>query len=135
MGACTLVACGILVSALVLARLTGVDFAHTTAATADHHSGRRFVLDNVAFEITGVHVTKRLRGRRGSARQPGVAPRGVFVSVDVAFRNVGESPVSAFISDSSFLGEDGKTYGLDLGGAAISNLQRDASGRARFVFD
>ena len=135
----TLVGCGVLAFvALVIAGFTsqhnpGANRAASRASVSD--IGRAVILDDVAFEVTSVRRAKRVRRSPRSASEVDLHARGVLVAVDFSYKNVGEDPTTAFVSDSSFLGGDGKTYGLDFGGATISNLQAGASGRARFVFD
>jgi hypothetical protein len=116
-----LVAGGLLVAALVVVALAVVRRSHAPAVTRAR-AGSGVVLGHVAFEITGVRTVARARSATTS------------VAVGVEYENVGETPVTAFTSDSGFLGGDGKTYDLTSGGAAISDLQRHASGRATFVF-
>jgi hypothetical protein len=128
----------VFVVVLVIAALTSPASKTGTAATgtttpAIRKPLERFVLRGVSFEITRARTVERLVGR--DAAGGATRAKGVFVIVDLTFRNVGEDPVTAFTADSGFLGGNGKTYGLDSGGATISGLPPRASGAGRFVFD
>jgi hypothetical protein len=133
----TLVTFGVLlVVAVVIAGITSQHESALDRATAPARSDvdRKVVLKNVAFEVRRVRRVERVRRSSGSASRTDVGTAAVLVTVDVAFENVGKDPATAFVSDSSFLGGDGKTYDLDAGGATIANLQSGASGRGTFVF-
>lgn len=136
----TLIVFGVLFIGIVALSFTslGEEEQATPGAQRSSEVGKAVVLHGVSYRVMGARTTKRLYAAEKPTKydEPRRA-RGVYVVVNIAYKNVGNEPASGALEGSTFVGGNGKTYTTDTlsRNTVIYQLQPDFSNRGRLVFD
>jgi hypothetical protein len=137
----TLIVGGVLCVVLLISSLTSLGDGRQASAKGSEGShvtgiGERVVLNDIAFTITHAGSGKRLPTHLGQTPRYWAKAKGIFIRVSISFTNVGAVPATGTITDSTFFGSDGKTYGLDSSRhSTFSDLTRGFLARGWLVFD